>query len=163
MKVKQGKSVICMFLKINLSTTISMKRSRRKLFINMVVDRDILWNNLITLIPLFYLHTWQVGLPKTGDSLHCEIRGSQEANVWSNISINSKRSIYRSNAQWILEMARKDSLKKCPKNLSCDSKGWAAPFSALIQDPSTRKEDPIQPLSISIIQVTLTHFPPTPN
>jgi len=36
-----GKSVIRLFLEINLSTTISMKRSRRELFIGMVVDIDM--------------------------------------------------------------------------------------------------------------------------
>jgi len=37
MKVKPGENLISLFLKINLSTTISMKRSRRELSIDMVI------------------------------------------------------------------------------------------------------------------------------
>jgi len=53
MKVKQGESVIWIFLKLNLSTTISMKRSRRELSIDMVIPKGIFENNQITLL-LFY-------------------------------------------------------------------------------------------------------------
>jgi len=39
MKVKHGKSVIWLFLKIPLRITISMEKSRQDLFIDMVVDK----------------------------------------------------------------------------------------------------------------------------
>jgi len=52
MKVKQGESVIWLFLKINLLTTISMKRPRRELSIDMVVHGGILKKN-ITFFPCF--------------------------------------------------------------------------------------------------------------
>jgi len=45
MEVKHGESVILLFFKINLSTTISMKRSRRELFIGVVIHRGISKNN----------------------------------------------------------------------------------------------------------------------
>ena len=54
-KVRQGLSVILLFLKINLSTTISMERSRRELSIDMVIHRGIFKNNQITLFPSFTL------------------------------------------------------------------------------------------------------------
>jgi len=38
MKVKRDKSVTRLFLKINFQTTLSMKRSRKDLSINMVID-----------------------------------------------------------------------------------------------------------------------------
>jgi len=41
MKVKQDKSVIGLFLKINFSTTISTKWSRRESSINMVTGRFV--------------------------------------------------------------------------------------------------------------------------
>jgi len=53
MKVKQGKSVIWLFLKINLSTTTSMKRSRRELSIDIVIQRGIFQNNQTTLFSSF--------------------------------------------------------------------------------------------------------------
>jgi len=49
--VKQGESVIRLFLKINLSTTISMTRPRPELSIEMVIHRGILKNNQIKLFP----------------------------------------------------------------------------------------------------------------
>jgi len=60
MKKKLGESVILLFLKINLSTTISMKRSRPKLFIDMNIHGDIFKNNQIALFPYFTL------IPKKG-------------------------------------------------------------------------------------------------
>jgi len=46
MKVKQGKSVIrLLFLKINVSTSISMKRSCRELSIDVVIHWIIFKNN----------------------------------------------------------------------------------------------------------------------
>jgi len=51
MKVKQGKGVIWLFMKMNLSTTISMKRSRRELSIDMVIQRGIYKNKHITHLP----------------------------------------------------------------------------------------------------------------
>jgi len=52
-KVKQGESVIWLLLKINLSTTTSMKRSRQELFIDMVIQTVIFEFNQITLFPCF--------------------------------------------------------------------------------------------------------------
>jgi len=52
MKVKQGQSVTWLFLKINLSTAISMKRSRRELSFDMVIHGGIL-KKQITLFPCF--------------------------------------------------------------------------------------------------------------
>jgi len=49
MKMKQWEIVIWFFRKINLSRTISMKRSRRELSIDMVIHRDIFKYNEITL------------------------------------------------------------------------------------------------------------------
>jgi len=57
-----GESVIWLFLKINLSTTISMKRSRRELSIDMVIHRGIVKNNQITLFSCFTV------IPKTRDN-----------------------------------------------------------------------------------------------
>ena len=54
MIVNHGKIVIGSVLQ-SLSTTISMKRSRRELLIDMVVDRGIFKNNQIT-HALFYVH-----------------------------------------------------------------------------------------------------------
>jgi len=45
MKEKKGEIVIWLFLKINLSTTTSIKRSRRELSIDMVIHRGIFKNN----------------------------------------------------------------------------------------------------------------------
>jgi len=45
MEVKQVKSIIWLFLKINLSTTISIKRSRRELSIDVVIHRAIFKSN----------------------------------------------------------------------------------------------------------------------
>jgi len=59
MKVEQGKSVIWLFLKINLSTTISMKRSRRELSIDMVIHKKIFENNQITLLSSRVLPSYQ--------------------------------------------------------------------------------------------------------
>jgi len=53
MKVKQGKSVIWLIIKINLTTTILMKRSRRELSIDMLIQGVIFENNQITLFPGF--------------------------------------------------------------------------------------------------------------
>jgi len=65
MKVKQGERVISLFLKINLSTSISMKRSRRELSIDMVIHRNIFKNNQVKLSPCFTF------IPKTGVSFYC--------------------------------------------------------------------------------------------
>jgi len=49
-----------------------MKRSRRELSIDVVVDRDIFQNNQITLLPCFtFISKTGMGLPKTGDSFYC--------------------------------------------------------------------------------------------
>jgi len=53
MKVKQGANVIGLFLKTNLSTAISMKRSRRELSIDMFIHKSIYKNDEITFIPCF--------------------------------------------------------------------------------------------------------------
>jgi len=53
MNMKQGKSIVWLFLQISLSTPISMKRSYRKLFIDVVVARGVLKNNEITLFHCF--------------------------------------------------------------------------------------------------------------
>jgi len=50
------RTVVWLFLKINLLTTISMKRSRRELFIHRVIQRGIFKNNQITLSPVSTLH-----------------------------------------------------------------------------------------------------------
>ena len=65
MKVKQGENVIWLVLEINLSTTISMKRSRQELSIDMFIQRGIVQNNQITLFSCFPL------IPKTGISFYC--------------------------------------------------------------------------------------------
>ena len=66
-KVIQNKSVIWLFFKINLSTTISMKRSRRELSIDILIHRGIFKNNQITLF-------LGIILPKTGASFSCVVR-----------------------------------------------------------------------------------------
>jgi len=67
MKVNQGKSDICLLLKILLWITISMENSRRDLFIDMVVDRFISKNNQITLYRcITFISKTGVGLPGTG-------------------------------------------------------------------------------------------------
>jgi len=48
-----GEGVIWLFVKIYLSTAISMERSRRELSIDMVNHRDILKNTQITLLFFF--------------------------------------------------------------------------------------------------------------
>jgi len=65
-KVKQEESVTGVFLKINLSTTISMKRSRHELSIDMVIHRAIFRNNHFKLFPYFTF------IPKTGVNFYCE-------------------------------------------------------------------------------------------
>jgi len=66
MNVKQGKSVIWLFLKILLWVTISVKISWRDLFIDMVVDRFVCKNNQIVLFPcLTFILKAGLGLPKT--------------------------------------------------------------------------------------------------
>jgi len=65
MEVKQGESVIWLFLKINLSTSISTKRSRRELSIDIVVHRGAFKNNQITLFSCFTL------IPETGVGFYC--------------------------------------------------------------------------------------------
>ena len=75
MMLKQGKSVIWLFLKTPLtSITISMEGSRRDLFINMADVGFIFKNNPITLFPCFFFI--DVGLPKTWVSFHCGVTGS---------------------------------------------------------------------------------------
>jgi len=70
MKVKQGKSVIWLFLKILMNNHI--ESSRRDLFIDMIVDSFIFNNNLITLAPCFtFIPKTAVGLPKTGVRFYC--------------------------------------------------------------------------------------------
>jgi len=70
--VKHGACVIWLFLKINLSRTISLKRSCRELSIDMFILRGIHKNKLITLFPGFTsipetgVSFYYVGLPKTG-------------------------------------------------------------------------------------------------
>jgi len=44
MKMKQEESVIWLFLKINISTTIAMKTARRELSIDIFIDIDIFEN-----------------------------------------------------------------------------------------------------------------------
>jgi len=65
--VKQGESVIWLFLKINISITISMKRSRQELSIDMVIHWGIFKYKEIALLPCFTF------IPKTaGLSFYCE-------------------------------------------------------------------------------------------
>ena len=60
-------SVICLFLKINLSTIISIKRSRRELSIDMVIDRDISDNYKFTLFSCFiFVSKTGMGIPSKG-------------------------------------------------------------------------------------------------
>jgi len=47
--MKQGEGVIWLSLKINLSTTLSMKKSRRELSIDMIIYRSNYKNNQIRL------------------------------------------------------------------------------------------------------------------
>jgi len=49
----KGKTAIWPFLRKKLSTTISMKRSRRELSIDMVIHRGIIKNNKIKLFLCF--------------------------------------------------------------------------------------------------------------
>jgi len=66
MKIKQGESVILLFLKINRSITMSMKRSRRELSID-IVDMFIFWSDIIGLRPFFtFVPQTGIGQPKTG-------------------------------------------------------------------------------------------------
>jgi len=62
MKVKQGESVIWLFSKINMPTTVSLKRSRQELSINVVIHGGISTNNQITFFPsfIFIPQTWVV-------------------------------------------------------------------------------------------------------
>jgi len=66
-KVKQGEreSVIWLFLKINRSTTISMKRSRRELSIDMVIHWGIFEKKYIALFRSTFI-------PKIGFSIYCD-------------------------------------------------------------------------------------------
>jgi len=83
--------VIGLFLKINLSTTLSMKTSRRELSIDMVIYRVIFKNNQTTLFPYFAF------TPKTGISfflctdrlLHCNF--TQLINLMTTPSPESPR------------------------------------------------------------------------
>jgi len=68
--VKQGKSVIWLFLKINLSRSMSINRYRRELSIDMVFHNGISKQKKKYALPLFYLHTYTV---KT-KSLNFQIR-----------------------------------------------------------------------------------------
>jgi len=50
-----------------------MKRSRRELSINMVIDRSIIKNNQFTLFTCFtFVPKTDMGLPKTGIIFYCE-------------------------------------------------------------------------------------------
>jgi len=60
MKVKQGKSVIWLFLKIPIGITISMESSRQGFFIDMIVDSFILKKRPNYALLLFHLHPKQV-------------------------------------------------------------------------------------------------------
>jgi len=61
-----------LFLKINFKTTISLKRSRRELSINMVIDRFIFKNSQITVFSCFtFIPKTDMGLPKTGIIFYC--------------------------------------------------------------------------------------------
>jgi len=64
MELKQGESVISLFLKINLSTTIPMKRSGRELSIDVVIHMGIFKNSQIRLLPCF------ASIPTTEVSFH---------------------------------------------------------------------------------------------
>jgi len=67
MKKKQGKSVIGLFLKINPTSAILMKRSRREPSIDMVIlVRGVFKNNQITLFPCFSI------IPETGVSFYSD-------------------------------------------------------------------------------------------
>jgi len=65
MEVKVRESVIWLFLKINLSTTIAMNGSRRELSIDIIIHWGIFKNNPISLFPCFTF------IPKTGVSFYC--------------------------------------------------------------------------------------------
>jgi len=60
MKVKLEKGVIWLFSKIDLSTTISIKRSRQELSIDMDIHGGIFQNNQMTFFPCFTF------IPRTG-------------------------------------------------------------------------------------------------
>jgi len=63
---KWGESVIWLFLKIDLSTTLSMKWSLQELSIDVIViHRGNLKNNQMKLLPCFTL------IPKTGLNFYC--------------------------------------------------------------------------------------------
>jgi len=64
--LKQGESVIWLFLKKSRSTTISMKRSRRELSIDMVIHWGIFKINQIILLPCLTF------IPKTRVSFYCK-------------------------------------------------------------------------------------------
>jgi len=65
MKVEQGESAMSLLLKINRSTTTSMKTSRRELSIEMVIHRSIFKNNQITHFSCFTF------ISTTGVSFYC--------------------------------------------------------------------------------------------
>jgi len=67
MKVKQGKSAIWLFLKINISITISMKRSRRELSIDMVIHVYLKKISSSPVLPSYLM------LPKAAVNFYCVI------------------------------------------------------------------------------------------
>jgi len=72
MKVKERKNVIGLFLKINLSTSMSMNKSRRELSTDMVIRRGIFKDIQITIFPCFNLR------PKSGVKLSLTVRRFRE-------------------------------------------------------------------------------------
>jgi len=58
----KAESVIWLFLKINLSTTISMKRSHREFSIDMVIHTGIIQNNRTQLFLCFIIPKTEIKL-----------------------------------------------------------------------------------------------------
>ena len=83
-----------------------MKRSRRELFIDMVVDRDISSFNQIMLFPfLNFISKTSMGPPKTGDSFYCVPALDREsiASQCMDIHRNARISKWISIKAWIIE------------------------------------------------------------
>jgi len=84
MKVKQGESVSWLFFTINLSTSMSIKRSRRELSIDMIIQRGIFKNNQIKLFPCFTFIPTSIRVPKTGVSFYYDEHFLSEIKITKN-------------------------------------------------------------------------------
>jgi len=116
MKVKQGLSLIWLFLKIPVGITISMESSRRDLFINMVVDRFIFKNNQMTLSPCFtFIPKTGMGLPKSGISFYWVCL--HELFSWV-CNIKVKSTVHK-----LYLMTHPDSYENVKRNFFCWKRG----------------------------------------